>query len=148
MTEHPSFRRVTQSPQPLYGPRRLVICGFTPAGQTVLDEVLASTALTDLPTIYAATADLESALAALLTRASGSGRGEASHMPAAIIMAGITEDELHQLISHYRQAGLPRPLWATLTPTSEKWTLRQLLQELSAERAALQKTAATKERED
>jgi hypothetical protein len=58
-------------------------------------------------------------------------------MPAAIIMSGITENELHQLISSYRKVGMPEPLWATLTPTSEGWTLRQLLTELSAEQQAM-----------
>jgi hypothetical protein len=58
-------------------------------------------------------------------------------MPAALIMAGITEAELHRLMEGYRQAGLPWPLWATLTPISETWTLRALLKELAAERAAL-----------
>jgi hypothetical protein len=65
-------------------------------------------------------------------------------MPAAIIMAGITENELHQLIASYRRAGLPNPMWATLTPTSENWTLRELLKELAVEKAALEKVPSSK----
>lgn len=33
----------------------------------------------------------------------------------------------------YRGLDLPRPLWATLTPVSEKWTVKHLLDELAAE---------------
>jgi hypothetical protein len=39
----------------------------------------------------------------------------------------------------YRQQGLPAQLWATLTPTSEGWTIKSLLDELDAERRAFQR---------
>ena len=139
MNDKATFSRVSRSSQPLYGPRKLLICGFTPEGQTALDEVLSAAAVADLPLLYAGSADLEETLGDLFGRPDQAGRGEASRMPAAIIMAGIAENELHQLITSYRSAGLPAPMWATLTPTSEKWTLHQLLQELSAERQALEK---------
>jgi hypothetical protein len=142
MNDTSTFSRVTRTSQALYGPRKLLICGFTPEGQTFLDEVVANSAIRDLPLAYAGTSDLEMSLADIVSRPENTGRGEASRMPAAIIMAGITENELHLLMSSYRSAGLPNPLWATLTPTSEAWTLRQLLTELSAEREALEKQAS------
>ncbi len=139
MNDTSSFSRIAQSPQRLYGPRKLLVCGFTKDGQMLLEKVLHSTAIQDMPVIYATTPDLELTLTDLLSRQGDLGGDEASRMPAAIIMAGISEKELHDLMSSYRQAGLPNPLWATLTPISEGWTLRELLQELSAERAALEK---------
>jgi len=142
MNEPASFSRVSRSAQPLYGPRRLLICGFNPEGQAAIDNVITAATLQDLPLIYAASEDLEISLADLLARQDKAGRGQPSRMPAAIIMAGITENELHQLISSYRKASMPEPMWATLTPTSENWTLRHLLKELSAERAALAKQSS------
>ncbi len=50
-----------------------------------------------------------------------------------MIMSGFTEQELHLFMGSYKAAELPRPLWATLTPHSENWSLLQLLTELSAE---------------
>ena len=132
-----SFSRVSQSAQVLYGPRKLLICGFTPGGQKVIDDVVTGANMQDLPLVFAGSIDLETRIGEILPKEDGAGRGEVSRMPAAIIMAGITEKELHVLISSYRRTGLPDPLWATLTPTSENWTLRQLLKELAAERAAL-----------
>jgi len=137
MNDTSQFSRVTRSSRPLYGPRKLLICGFTLEGQSTLDNVIAVSTVEELPAIYAASADLEETLSSLMSRPANSGRGEPSRMPAAVIMAGITEKELHQLIASYREAGLPNPLWATLTPTSESWSLRQLLTELSREREAL-----------
>jgi hypothetical protein len=139
MNDAAQFSRVTKSSRPLYGPRKLLVCGFTSEGQTALMDIFTATDIADLPIVYAASADLEESLSSLLSRSANTGSGEPSRMPAAIIMAGITEKELHQLMASYRAAGLPSPLWATLTPTSEHWSLRQLLTELSAEKAALEK---------
>lgn len=60
--------------------------------------------------------------------------GEESRMPRAIIMGGITEKELHQIMGAWRELGLPAQLWAVLTPISEEWTLRQLITELQREK--------------
>lgn len=142
MSDSSTFSKVSQTSQALYGPRKLLICGFTPEGQAFLDDVIAASTITDLPLIYAVSSDLEILLVDILSQPENTGRSEASRMPAAIVMAGITENELHQLMSSYRSAGLPNPLWATLTPTSENWTLRQLLTELSAERKAMEKQSS------
>jgi hypothetical protein len=142
MSESSSFSRVSQSSKALYGPRKILICGFTAEGQAFLDDVITSSTIKDLSLIYAISSDLEILLTDIFALPGNTGRGEASRMPAAIVMAGITENELHLLMSSYRQAGLPNPLWATLTPTSENWPLRQLLTELSAERKAMEKQSS------
>lgn len=139
MNDSSTFSRVSRTSQALYGPRKLLICGFTKEGQAFLDDVITAAAIAEMALVYACSSDLETSLKDILSQPEGSGRGQASRMPAAIVMAGITENELHQLMTSYRSAGLPNPLWATLTPTSETWTLRQLLSELSAERKALAK---------
>ena len=67
------------------------------------------------------------------------GTGTDSTLPRAIIVAGINENELHNLMNTCRASGMQPPQWAVLTPVSETWTLRQLVAELEAERAALEK---------
>jgi Domain of unknown function (DUF3783) len=145
MNDASSFSRVSRSSQALYGPRKLLICGLTPEGQTAFDDVITTAAIQELPLVYARSSDLEIPMADILAYMENTGRDELSRMPAAIIMSGITENELHQLISSYRKVGMPEPLWATLTPTSENWTLRQLLTELSAERQAMKEGQASKQ---
>ena len=137
MSDTNTFNRVERSAKRLYGPRALLVCGFTAEGQAAFLDAVQATRIEALAVVFAATDDLETSLGVLLKRANLSGRSEPSRMPAAVIMAGISEAELHQLMEGYRSAGLPWPLWATLTPTSETWTLRALLKELAAERAAL-----------
>lgn len=138
-----TFSRVTHSDNLLYGPRAMLVCGFTAEGQTAVLRLVANLALEPLKVIFAATTDLEIRLDALLSQESLSGQQAPSRMPAALIVAGISEAELHRLMGGYRSAGLPWPLWATLTPTSESWTLRALLKELAAERAAMAAQSAS-----
>jgi hypothetical protein len=52
-------------------------------------------------------------------------------------VGGITEKELHSLISGCQKAGMKQTLWAALPPTLVTWRLQQLLSELAAEHAAL-----------
>jgi hypothetical protein len=142
MNDNNTFSQVSRSANRLYGPRTLLVCGFTAEGQSRIVELIQSLEIEPLPIVFMTTPDLEIVLVELLDRKSLAGRGEPSRMPAALIMAGITEAELHRLMEGYRQAGLPWPLWATLTPTSETWPLRALLKELAAERAALAQRSA------
>lgn len=142
MEKDATFSRIAASAKRLFGPRGLLVCGFTIEGQSHLDALCTASGIEALPQVYAATEDLETSLADLLQRPDQSGRGLASRMPAAIVMSGISEAELHQLMGVYRQTGLPWPLWATLTPVSQAWSLRQLLTELAAERAALGKPSS------
>ena len=74
----------------------------------------------------------------MLALANDTGFGVTSELPRAIIMCGLTQNELHRLMSGSREAGMKPPLWATLTPTSETWTVQDLLKELLAEHAAMQ----------
>jgi hypothetical protein len=57
----------------------------------------------------------------------GFGGGTASDLPRAVIVAGISEKELHLLMSGCRKAQMQQALWATLTPTSTDWALKDLL---------------------
>ena len=137
MNDTNTFSRVARSDNCLYGPRALLVCGFTGEGQSAIIERVQAAKIDALAVIFATTDDLETSLGELFGSDTLSGQSEPSRMPAALIMAGISEGELHLLMESYRRAGLPWPLWATLTPTSETWTLRALLKELAAERAAL-----------
>jgi hypothetical protein len=54
-------------------------------------------------------------------------------------MAGITQNEMHVLMTGCRKSKMKQTLWATLTPTSESWTIHSLLSELAAEHREMQK---------
>jgi len=123
----------------MYGPRAMLVCGYTPPEQEKLMKTLNTIQLTDPTVTFATEADTGKSLGELLTRPDQSGRNDNSDIARAVILSGMTEKELQQLLSSYKKSGLPRPLWATLTPFSEKWTLSALLDELKQERLAMER---------
>jgi len=133
-----TFKEIGKSAEKMYGPRAVLVCGFTPFEQETVMNLLDNIDLADVPVIIAATTDTTTRLGDLLIRQDQEGLGAESDMPRAIVMSGITTDELHRIMSAYRSSGLPRPLWATLTPVSENWDLAALLEELNKERIAME----------
>ena len=131
------FEKVSQSDERMYGPRKLLICGFSADIQPHVVKLLEILKLSDIPRIWVTAEHAGSLISDVLALDDNAGRGVASELPRAIIMSGLTQNELHLLMSGSRQAGMKPPLWATLTPTSETWTVQDLLKELAAEHEAM-----------
>ncbi len=141
MPEKSSFEKVSRSEKLLYGPRKLLLCGFGAEVQKKFNAILGMVGLADVPRVWVATQQGAMPLAALLELADGSGAEAASALPRAVIVAGITEAQLISLMTACKKSGMQPALWAVLTPVSEKWNVQQLLAELDREREALQKKA-------
>ena len=125
----------------MYGPSKLLLCGFAAAAQSKFMTVLDMAGLKDIPVVWVNQALSEKRLSELLDLSNGNGEGKGSTLPRAIIVSGITENQLHALMTLCRKTGMQQALWAVLTPTSETWPLEQLLAELQAERKALSKSS-------
>ena len=134
-----TFEKVTTSDKPLYGPRKLLLCGFSSAAQPKFDTVLDLVGLGNVPKIWVSGDQGDMALSALLQLPDNSGVSASSNLPRAIVVAGISQNELINLMTVCKKAGMMNALWATLTPVSENWTVQQLLAELAAERKAMTK---------
>ena len=133
------FEKVSRSDKPLYGPRKLLLCGFSQSVQPNFSKLLELIGLADIPKVWVAEDQANIPVAELTKLEDSTGWGASSELPRAIIMAGITRNEMHRLMTGCRQSKMKPTLWATLTPTSETWTLRSLLNELATENAAMQK---------
>ena len=133
------FTKIDQSDALIYGPRALLLCGFGIKAQSKFTALLNMLGLSALPLIWASEDQAGNLLEELFQRKDGFGAGVGSQLPRAIIVAGIQEKELHRLMSGCRKAGMGKALWATLTPTSAKWPLSQLITELQAEHRAMSK---------
>ncbi|MBW2438826.1 MAG: DUF3783 domain-containing protein [Deltaproteobacteria bacterium] len=133
------FEKVSQSDERMYGPRKLLLCGFSGDIQPHVVKLLEILKLSDIPRIWVTAEHAGSLISDVLALDDNAGRGLASELPRAIIMSGLTRNELHLLMSGSREAGMKPPLWATLTPTSESWSVQDLLKELAAEHAAMQR---------
>lgn len=136
------FEKVSKSDKPMYGPRKLLICGFSADIQPHVAKMLEILKLADVPRIWVTPEHAGSLISEVVALEDNTGWGVSSELPRAIIMCGLTQKELHILMSGSREAGMKPPLWATLTPTSETWTVQDLLKELAAEHEAMKRRKA------
>ena len=134
-----TFEKVTTSDKPLFGPRKLLLCGFPSGAQPKLGTVFEMVGLREVPKIWVSEDQGDMAISELFQLPDNSGESVSSNLPRAIVVAGISQNELISLITVCKKAGMMNALWATLTPTSENWTIQQLLAELAAERKAMTK---------
>ena len=132
-----TFEKVRKTDTPMYGPRKLLLCGFPAEVQSKFAKVLEMAGLAQTPIIWANQENSGQPLSTLLELPDGSGNGSDSTLSRAVIVSGVTENQLHSLMTACRKSGMQQALWAVLTPTSETWTLDQLLDELKKERKAL-----------
>jgi hypothetical protein len=134
-----TFKKVGKSKKRMYGQRGLMVCGYPPDEHEGLLMLLEQNSFQDLPVVFATERDLEKTLKEVFSSQSRGGLGKHSDMQRAIIMSSFTQKELHLLMAAYRVSEMPPPLWATLTPISENWSLSQLLGELAAEAEAMKR---------
>jgi sulfur carrier protein ThiS len=139
-----TFQKMATSKKRMYGPKGLVVCGFPPAEHAPLADALDQIGFNDRPLIFAMEKDSAKTIREVFSSENLSGMGHSSTMHRAIIMSGFLQSEVHTLITAFRQAGLPRQLWATVTPVSENWTLAALLAELAEEDRAMQQQRSEK----
>lgn len=134
MTE---FERIDDDDR-MFGPQAVVATGFAGQEHTTVLDALQSVGLGGVPVCFARGAQGRERIGNLISIVMTTGQGTTSDLPRAVIVSGLTGGELHALISRYRESGLPRPLWATVTETSIEWLLSELLSELEAEREAIE----------
>lgn len=133
------FSKVTGSAKKrMYGQRGALVCGYTVLDQDALLVMLERWSLTDVPVVFAGMDDAERPVGEVLKEPAGYGRGRDSLLPRAMILSGVTEKELNTIMAAWKHLGLPPQNWAALTPTSEAWTVLDLLAELDMERIAMQ----------
>ena len=133
------FEKVEKSKKRMYGKRGLLVCGSPPSEQSALLSLFEQISLGDLPVVFSRTGDLDRTVKDVMNSADRSGMGEDSPMKRAIIMSGLTQKELHTVMTAHRAFGMPSRLWAALTPVSENWNLHALLNELEAESKVMEK---------
>ena len=131
------FEKVTHSDKPFYGPRKLLVCGFDDKAQPEFKKLLQMADIKGISIVWAVSEQADTLLAELFALPDNSGNGVSSTLPRAIVVSGITENELHRLMNTCRKIGMLPALWAALTPTSETWSLKSLLAKLTAERKAM-----------
>ncbi len=139
MSQEGTFEKVENSSKKMYGPKGLLVCGYTEPEQLTLLSLLKENKLSAFPVIFATTGDAQRILKEVFEADDRHGQGDVSEMKRAAIMSGFTQEELHILMESHKSSNLPTQLWAALTPISENWSVIDLLNELSEEHEAIKK---------
>jgi len=139
MSQEGTFEKVESSDKKMYGPKGLLVCGYPEPEQLALLSLLKENELSAFPVIFATNGDTQTTLKQIFAAEDRHGQGENSEMTRASIMSGFTQEELHILMESHKSSNLPTQLWAALTPTSENWSVIDLLNELSSEHEAVKK---------
>ena len=138
MNHKGKFQKVSAAAKRMYGPRVILVCGYPQDEHEPFLNFLKKTKVADFPVVFAVQTDLERQVGEVIDQEHKSGFLHSSPMPRAVIMSGVTGKEMNSLMQGYRKARFPLQLWASLTPTSETWTLQELLSELEMESRAMQ----------
>ena len=117
---HPDaeFEKISRSDAAMYGPRKLLLCGFGAGAQEKFLKVLEFAGLLEVPRVWAAAEQGEATVSDLFGLPDGTGEGVGSALPRAIVVAGITEKELQRLMMICKNSGMKKTLWAALTRSS------------------------------
>ena len=137
-----TFRPVGNSDERMHGATAVLVSGLEVEEQKAFRTLMDASGLAEVPTIYIVEAFLEHSLFELARMPSETRAGQTAKLPRAVIMSGLTENELHALMDAYRGSGQAKPHWATVTPTSESWPVKKVLIELLKESDALRKAVA------
>jgi len=134
-----NFQAVGNSDKRMFGPRKIIICGFSATDQNDFKKMTAALGMNDISVISVGTGQAAATLGEVVDMPDGTEHAEASELDRTVILSGLTENELGDVMLGYRRLGQPRVLWAALTESSIEWTLSALIETLAAEREALQK---------
>ena len=132
-----TFRPIGDSDKKLHGRTAVLASGFSAEEQSQLHAQFSAWGLPDVPLIVIAPETLPLTLAQATALPDQANFGQTPELPRAIVMSGLMERQLNSLMRGYRAGGFPRPLWASVTPHSESWTVKYLLVELLKEREAM-----------
>ena len=126
-----TMRPVDIDDTPMYGNIGILACGLEGDHAIEFLALLKALGLADLPVSFAGHAELKTPVGKLF-QAQPDNRESLGGV--AVIMSGITGNQLQSIMAGWRSNALPKALWATLTETSTTWPLITLLKHLEEER--------------
>ena len=133
-----SFKKVGSSKRKMYGKHEAVlICGYNSELKAQLSNLIKKIGIT-AKIIFPDNELGTKTLKEILEMPDNYGFEKDSDFKPNINISGLTEEDFHKILDLFRNSGLPAPLIAALTPTSENWTIPALQKELEAEAAAFE----------
>jgi len=124
VTASPETKRSTAWHRPSSKKFQIPMRRFSAGAQLKFKTVLGMAGLASIARVWAGRDALERPVGRLFELPDGSGTGQPSDLPRAVIVAGIQQKELLGRMNVCKKTGVQQAFWATLTPTSQHWTLK------------------------
>lgn len=137
MTDDGRFESINVDDEPGPGPRAVLLCGFGEEAACAAAGLLSSVGAPEHRVLRASKEMLSRPVAAALAEEDGAEPVPPEALPQLILLSGLTGRQIHGFIDGWGTTGLPTPIWASTTSHNLTRTLRELLQELLAERRAM-----------
>ena len=115
----------------------LLAYGFDGEQQAVLHRLLVKAGIEELVMVTAQGTGL--LLSEILEDAPPQAAMEPLPPSPVAVFNAVSDAELNRFLTLFRESGLPRPLFAVVTPASIHWRFGDLVKELMGERRAMEK---------
>ncbi|MBN2672791.1 MAG: DUF3783 domain-containing protein [Deltaproteobacteria bacterium] len=130
------YEKLAASERRYPGPNVFFVSGYTQAEADTLQEFLHLLGYENVP-VKACTLDqLDTRLNTVLTEETETAPVGEGKLPHAMIFSGMTANDVQLVMRRFSECSLPRPIFATTTPTNLDFTVKELLKHLLAEARA------------
>jgi len=131
------FKRIDQDEGAPLGPLALLLCGFSPEESRTIFSFLGTIDASEHRVVLCTEPMLAQSLGEALTTTEEVPPVPPGKLPRVIVLSGMSGAQVRVFLDQYASTQLPRPIFATVTPSNLDFTVRDLLVELLQEHRAM-----------
>lgn len=133
-----SFKALDEQSDVTVGPEALLLIGFAEGENGAVADLLKSVGAAAHETVNCTTTMGSWTVQRALAGGDGGTLLPVDRVPRVMLLAGMTDRQVNGFIDGYASTGLPRPIFAVATESNLEFGVAQLLEDLLAERRAMQ----------
>lgn len=119
------------------GPLALLLCGYSSEESGTISSFLKTIEASEHRVVLCTEPMLAKPLGEALTTAENALPVPPDKLPRVIVLSGMTGAQVRIFLGQYASTGLPRPIFAAVTPDNLSFTVRDLLIDLLKEHRAM-----------
>jgi hypothetical protein len=132
-----TFQRIDDDQEQGLGPPALLICGFpTEIGET-LRAALRKIGTPDHRLVFCTPSMVKRTLAEALAGDDSEETALPDQLPRVMVLSGLSGVQINNLLQGWSETGLPRPIFAGVTPHNLAFPVGKLLKELIQEQRGM-----------
>lgn len=131
------FKRIDQDEEAPLGPLALLMCGHSSEESRTVSSFLGAISASEHRVVLCTEPMLAQSLGDALATTEESPPVPPDKLPRVIVLSGMTGAQVRVFLDRYASTLLPRPIFATVTPSNLSLTVRDLLVELLQEHRAM-----------